>query len=287
MSYLMSELSLLDFSSNRITQIDKDAFLNCRNLEILSIANNYLTRLTQNNFYYLFSLEHLNLSRNLIESIEADSFRNLNKLEVLDLNFNKLHSIENDLFAGLNSLKDLYLFSETSIQLRNQSFNYLTSLSNIFLNVSLVVANKCVFMRSIERKVQRNIFNRFVFFRSLNLITFESNFEDECHLAFNLLQFKIHFNLRSDYQNELFYAKCQDRIVSDANTFDCVRSVCSHQFDIASKEGHYEERTQRRALASIFSDGVFFVTMALLLALHVPIIYLMWKQLFSKKKADL
>ncbi len=41
----------------------------------------------------------------------------------------------------------------------------------------------------------------------------------KCELAFHLLQFKIHFNLKTDYENELFYEKCQDFLIKNSNSF--------------------------------------------------------------------
>ena len=212
-SYMMSELKLVNFDSNRIAFIEYDAFLNCRSVEHLSVARNYLTNLTQNNFFYMFSLKYLNLSRNRIEAIELDSFQNLNKLEVLDLSFNRLHSIQNKLFFGLSRLRDLYLLSQEAINLYNQSLSNLPSLSNIYLNGSMVTLNAGIFVYSFERFVQRIISKRFVFYKSINMLVddfwAEENVRKKCFQTFSLLQYKIHLNLKTDEQYELFYKKCE------------------------------------------------------------------------------
>lgn len=51
-SFLASNLKLVNFESNFIEIIEKDSFLNCRNLESLSIAFNKLSHIILNNFFY-------------------------------------------------------------------------------------------------------------------------------------------------------------------------------------------------------------------------------------------
>jgi Leucine-rich repeat (LRR) protein len=221
---LLSEIQFIDFDSNQISTIETEAFLNCRSLEYLSLFNNSLTKIGKIDFYYLFSLKFLNLSTNQIDSIESDSFQSLNKLIKLDLNMNRLLSIDPNMFNGLFRLKDLFLLNRFDLKLNNQSFNHLTSLANIYLNESIIVKNVCLFIQIFERNVQRNISNKLIYYKSLNLILNKSDLllsssSSWCGITFHLLQFKIHLNLKTDYENELFYDKCKHYIIHPNNRY--------------------------------------------------------------------
>ena len=282
-SYLMSDLVRLNLDANRIESMAYDAFLNCRNLENLSMAQNYLTRLSENNFYYLFSLRYLNLSRNLIEDIEPNSFQNLNKLEILDLSFNQLRFIENNLFYGLNRLKDLYLLNTTEFSLYNQSFNFLKNAGNLFLSEAVVVANKCIFILSIERKVQRIVGNRFIFYKSINLITpdfsYDANTAAKCELVFNLLQFKIHLNLKSDQENEGFFQKCANFLIRPQNHFRNNLDECAGLQE-SIKMSDISKVTAHTRVLAIFFDAIYLATMAMLVFYLAHVFLLVFIHLF-------
>ena len=62
--------------------------------------------------------------------------------------------------------------------------------------------------QALKRHVQRNILNKFHFFKSLNLLGTELTVK--CEIQFFLLQFKIHFNLKTDNEYDLFYEKCKE-----------------------------------------------------------------------------
>ena len=222
LSFFTAELIVLNIDSNQVDVIEFDALKNCRSLENLSLSRNCLNTIGTNSFYYLFSLKYLNLSYNRIENIEISSFQNLNKLESLDLSYNsQLKAIEPNVFLGLSHLKDLYLLNWRTFALNNASFRYLTNVSNVYLNESLVTEFKCIFMNSFERIVLRNVADIYIFYRSINLITLNYSLEtkDYCEITFRLLQFNIHLNLKTDYENELFYEKCQDVLIRKKNSF--------------------------------------------------------------------
>ena len=211
-------LRVVNFDFNRISLIGENAFLNLKHLTHLSIANNCLSRVSKRDYLYLYSLSYLNLSSNRVAIIDVDSFVNLNKLVSLDLSFNELHAIEINMFSGLNNLNDLHLLSEHFLVLYKSSFNYLTSIANIYLNASLVIANKCLFMNTLERTVQRNVGGKYLFYKSLNLIT-EANELNSCALTFHFLQFRIHLNLKTDNENEVYFRKCGDSLISTNNSY--------------------------------------------------------------------
>ena len=59
-----------------------------------------------------------------------------------------------------------------ALELKNGSFNHSININNIYLNESVILFNKCLFMHSIERVVQRNVSNgKIVFYKSINVIT--------------------------------------------------------------------------------------------------------------------
>jgi insulin-like growth factor-binding protein complex acid labile subunit len=284
-SFIFGKLLLANFTSNQISSIETDAFLNCRSLQSLSIAQNQLRNLTENNFHFLFSLIHLNLSFNEINFIEQKTFLNLNKLKSLDLNYNKLISIENDLFVGLTNLNDLYLLSQNEMTLNNRSFHHLPNISSIVLIEILISNYKCLFMHNLERDIQRTISNKYIFFKSINLITLNFSFNEslntKCDLMFHLYQFKIHFNLKTDYDNDLFYDSCQKILIKRNNNFNHNKRNCITNFDLNDKEEE-SEKDSLHPILKVISNSYYLVSMSLVLSLLIPAFYMIFRyELFS------
>jgi Leucine-rich repeat (LRR) protein len=285
-SFIFGKLLLANFDSNQISSIETDAFLNCRSLQSLSIAQNRLSNLTENNFHFLFSLIHLNLSFNEINFIEQKTFSNLNKLKSLDLNYNKLISIENDLFYGLTNLNDLYLLGQNEVTFYNKSFHHLPNISSIVLNESLISNYKCLFMHNLQRDIQRTIYKKYIFYKSINLLTLDFSFKEsygsKCDLMFHLFQFKIHFNLKTDYDNDLFYDSCQKTLIKRNNSFNHNKRECLANFEFNDKE---EEETQTEPLdpvLKVMSNFFYILSMALFLSLLAPGFYIIMRyEIFS------
>jgi hypothetical protein len=274
-SFIYGRLKVANFDINNISSIETDAFLNCRSLEFLSIAKNRLKSINENNFHFLFSLIQLNLSFNEIEFIENSSFKNLNKLKSLDLNYNRLISIQNDLFAGLLNLKDLHLMmmsQENEMIIFNQnSFKHLPNISSIYLNESLIQKYKCLFMNDLERDVQRNVSNKFIFFKSINLISENvSFFKTKCDLMFHLFQFRIHFNLKTDNENDLFYESCQKVLIVRENNFNHTKSKCDQTFVFIDRE-NIEDVEFAHPIILMLSNFYFLLTMAAIISLLGPV----------------
>ena len=275
-SYAIRSLSILNLDSNEISVIERDALFVLKALENLSISKNNLTQITKNNFFNQFKLKYLDLSYNFIETIESDSFINLDNLLSLDLSYNPLISIDNNIFKGLSRLNDLYLLNNVMFTIKRQSFNHLSNINNLYLNETLVIENQCIFMHSIDRIIQRNVRNgKMIFFKSINLISshslYYSNLPYYCELAFNFLQFKIHFNLKTDYENELFYEKCKSIITERKNYFKYNYLKCFPDFVIIDKLQSSKTMNQNSSL-SIISDYIFILTMLALVVLLVPVI---------------
>jgi insulin-like growth factor-binding protein complex acid labile subunit len=275
--FIFGKLLLANFDSNQISSIETDAFLNCRSLESLSIIQNRLRNLTENNFHFLFSLIHLNLSFNEINFIEQNTFMNLNKLKSLDLNYNKLISIENDLFFGLINLNDLYLMSQNEMTFYNQSFHHLPNISSIVLNESLISNYKCLFMHNLQRDIQRNVSNKYIFYKSINLITLDFKFNDsldsKCDLVFHLFQFKVHFNLKTDYDNDLFYDSCQKILVKRENSFTHNKRKCFVNIEFFDKENQAFVDSLHPIL-KVLHNWIYLLSMAILLSFLSPIFYM-------------
>jgi len=294
-SYMFGKLKYANLDANNISSIESDAFLNCRSLEFLSIASNRLTKLIENNFHFLFSLIHLNISFNQISFIENSSFANLNKLKVLDLNYNMLISIENNLFTGLENLYDLYLMSQNEMTLNNQSFHHLPNISTIYLNESLIAKNKCLFMYELVRDVKRNIANKYIFYKSINLVSFNRSYNDDglkskCDLVFNFIQFKLHFNLKTDYENEIFFDTCQEVLIERENNYNHTIRKCWNTFEFKNKED-IEIGKELRTFLKVFSNYYYLLSMGLIFSLLCPVSCLLLRYevfscLFSNKKAS-
>jgi insulin-like growth factor-binding protein complex acid labile subunit len=279
-SFIFGKLILANFDTNNISLIERDAFLNCRSLEFLSIADNRLTNLTENNFHFLFSLIQLNLSFNEISFIEKNAFLNLNKLKSLDLNYNKLVSIENDLFNGLINLNNLHLLSRNEMTFYNQSFHFLSNISTLVLNESLISKYKCLFILNLERFIQRNVSNKYIFYKSVNLLTLDFSFREnpyvKCDLTLQLFQFKIHFNLKTDHRNDLFYESCQEILIKKENNFNYTKRKCFENFNFNAKE-EYNELESVNLIFKVFSNFYYLLSMALILSILIPSFYMIFR----------
>jgi Leucine-rich repeat (LRR) protein len=291
-SFIFGKLLLANFDSNQISSIETDAFLNCRSLQSLSIAQNRLRNLTENNFHFLFSLIHLNLSFNEINFIEQRTFSNLNKLKSLDLNYNKLISIENDLFLGLSNLNDLHLMSQNEMTLNNSSFHHLPNISSIVLNKLLISNYKCLFMHNLQRDIQRNVSNKYIFFKSINLISLDFKINDsldlKCDIMFNLFQFKIHYNLKTDYDNDLFFDHCQKTLIKRNNSFNHTKRNCIVTFEFNDKEEEQNEIVSLHPVLKVLSNFYYILSMALIMTLLIPAFCIIFRyELFSNLNSKL
>ena len=172
-------------------------------------------------FHFLFSIVNLNLSYNEIKCIENASFKNLNKLKVLDLNYNKILSIENNMFYGLSNLNFLFILSQSRFTIYNESFKHLTRIGTIYLNESLIFEYQCLFMRIQDKVVQREIANKYLFYKSINLLTVDFSFNEslklKCNLVFRFFQLNVHLNLKSEESFELFLRTCQNLLINNTN----------------------------------------------------------------------
>lgn len=289
--FSMSTYSIetLSFAFNSISAIEFNAFYYLKSLSDLSMANNELTRIEKNNFYSLNSLKYLNLTRNRISFIEYESFINLNKLVSLDLSFNRgLFAIETKTFLGLSYLNELFLFSfendTYSLKLNNKSFSHLINIGNIYLDKSVIVENKCLFMHTIVRDIKRSIANRFKFYKALNLISpvFDSKTDNKydrikCELVFEFFQLKIYFNLKSDYEFEVFQRDCEHFLISESNKFKSNYNKCFKiQSSIENSPSKDDDTSKKNTYIYVFSDfGVYFFWSYLAFVVFIAVYFLL------------
>ena len=292
LSYWLYKLLVLNFDWNQINSIELDAFKSLKTLEHLSMAQNNLSSLSVNNFFNLIALKFLNLSFNRIRSIEQDSFVNLHKLLILDLSFNEILAIDNQALNGLNRLNDFYLLlnANMSILLSNHSLRSLTNLSNFYLNATTVVLYKCLLLHSLQRYTQRNVSNKYMFYKSINFISPQShgNFEFWCWLKFEFLQFNLHLNLKSDDENEIFYELCGKSIVIKQNGYCFNYRKC---FDKSNGNNDDEEfiigkglTVQSKKFVKILSNLWFWAGICLFLVIVLKILIIIWVELEGKNE---
>jgi len=227
--------------------------------------------------------------------IEMESFMNLNKLETLDLSSNiELVSIEANLFLGLNKLNNLYLESlDKDLIFHNASFNYLTNIGNVYLdNFGIIEKYQCLLMNSIEHDVKRRVGEKYKFFKSFNLIMKAQenrSAKSDCYLKFCLLQFKIHFNLKSDYENELFFEKCNENILIKENLYEYTLMRCGRTFD-KSRLDEYEssgKKTMNKIeVKGANTDYLMYLTYMLILSLIGPVFFLILCHLVYSKNVE-
>jgi Leucine-rich repeat (LRR) protein len=296
-SVIVGNLKLLNFESNSISLIEPDAFLNCRSLEYLSLADNHLANLTEDMFHFLFSIVNLNLSYNEIKCIENASFKNLNKLKVLDLNYNKILSIENNMFYGLSNLNFLFILSQSRFKIYNESFKHLTRIGTIYLNESLIFEYQCLFMRIQDKVVQREIANKYLFYKSINLLTVDFSLNEslklKCNLVFRFFQLNVHLNLKSEESFELFLRTCQNLLINKINNFIKTKKqldTCSFkQIELIPDLNENEiNGDTKNSFQMVFSNIYYLLTMFLLIILIGPLfIMILNDTLFLDQSNDL
>ena len=129
-------------------------------------------------------------------------------------------------------------------------------------------------MHSIERPIIRSVSNKYFFFKSINLIENVDQYKydpDKCDLTFQFFQFKIHFNLKSDYENELFYEKCRGSLVKKSNSYNRNYWKCFERYLFPYEDKELEKATQDKSLlVKLLTNYVFYLLMALILSILVP-----------------
>jgi hypothetical protein len=149
----------------------------------------------------------------------------------------------------------------------------------------MIEENKCIFMHSIERAIKRSVANgTYKFFKSINLISNDSHFYDQklCELTLEFLQFKIHLNLKTDYENEIFYEKCKAVLIDQKNNFNHSYQKCFSHFRFMDSVNSTEFEI-RNSIVRVFSNGIYLMTMLILILFFLPFVFVIYLSLFTVK----
>jgi len=181
--------------------------------------------------------------------------------------------------------------SVNEIKFFQQSFKYLSNISSIVLMESSISNYKCIFMHELERDVKRNISNKYVFYKSINLLSLNFTFNatlkiDQCDLVFHLFQLKIHMNLKSDKSFELFLESCEMILIKNENKFNRNKEKCNENFDWRYEEIEVSENgliDSKNNFLKVFSNFYYLLSMISLLILLGPAFWMILRyDLFSK-----
>eukprot|EP00940_MAST-03C_sp_MAST-3C-sp2_P001365 g1365.t1 len=132
----LSQLVLLDLSSNEITSTPTTLFSPLMSLESLHMTNNSLDSSFVHESRFgsaLLNLKELHLGRNRIESLTEASLRGLSSLEILDLNGNQINDLHSNAFATSSQLRSIWLDGNRLSQLPAGLFSGLSHLTQLYL----------------------------------------------------------------------------------------------------------------------------------------------------------
>ncbi|XP_077366856.1 uncharacterized protein LOC144010409 isoform X1 [Festucalex cinctus] len=104
-----SNLTWLDFSGNRLTNVAAEFLKKMPHLENLDLANNRLLKIFANSLDPLTKLDRLNLRNNKLDSLDDSLLDSTRNLTYLFLSRNKLSSVPQNIFKELTQLKHLSL----------------------------------------------------------------------------------------------------------------------------------------------------------------------------------
>lgn len=117
----LPQLSLLWFSSNNLSHIETEAFVNLPSLYKLEIDHNSIFFITRGVFTNL-SVELLYLEHNAINKMSTGAFRNLPKMRLISLAHNDLAEWDPNWFQDSNNLLQIHLLGNKISNLTAGSF---------------------------------------------------------------------------------------------------------------------------------------------------------------------
>ncbi|KAJ0170778.1 hypothetical protein K1T71_013550 [Dendrolimus kikuchii] len=125
-SYNLKTMIHLMLSSNQISELPENTFIQLDNLEILNVAHNVIKRIENRVLQPLKKLKMIVLRHNLLNNIPENLFTDMKNLGNIDLSYNKLEYVTVNAFRG-TALKNLnlagnqltFLTSNFCLELRN------------------------------------------------------------------------------------------------------------------------------------------------------------------------
>ena len=124
-------LNAFYLNNNIITEIDSDAFFHLSNLTVLDLSSNFLTWIEKNLFGRLVNLRQLFLNDNIIEAINSAAFHGLDNLIELNLSANRISHVNDTLFAKLSKLKTLNLSWNQIVSIDKCAFKNLSQITEL------------------------------------------------------------------------------------------------------------------------------------------------------------
>lgn len=125
-------LTYLDVSRNRLTEIPSPLFFNTEKLKHISFENNFIERIDYMAFVGAKNLQSLNFTNNKIHQLDSRTFSTPNLL-VLDLSRNNLTHLEDHIFDSVTNLKHLNLAFNPIGNLKIAIFAHLLALEDLNL----------------------------------------------------------------------------------------------------------------------------------------------------------
>jgi Leucine-rich repeat (LRR) protein len=159
----LQQVTYIDLSNRKYTDIALGTFDNLPNLYFLDLGDNQIKKLQSNTFTggtfgnNLPALEELYLYNNQIQELQPDIFNNLLKLQRLYLNNNSIKELQPNVFNNLPLLKYLSLHNNQINILHPGTFNNLQGLRELSLKNNQI------------RELQVGIFNNLPSLRLLEL----------------------------------------------------------------------------------------------------------------------
>ncbi len=134
-----TNLKVILANNNQISNLTGHAFHASSELEVLSFRRNQISEIDFKAFENLSNLKELYLSDNKIHMLYMNVFEPLTSLEILSLSGNKFHSIDLELFQNNLELREILLYDNELKAIHPQSFSNLKNLFNLELHGNLCV----------------------------------------------------------------------------------------------------------------------------------------------------
>ncbi|XP_039677457.1 toll-like receptor 13 [Perca fluviatilis] len=207
----ISQLRDLVLGDNQLFKVPL-AIRGLSTLETLDLSSNYITELDCNAFLNLTRLTRLNLNHNLISKIKGCVFQNLNDLKELNIGENAVFTFDNTFKVGLQKLESLNLHNNALLQLMPEDFSNLSSLRSLDLG-----ADTCYDVYDGAFQVLNNL-------QTLSITL--GNYRKEMFIGLAQLEYlTLHYSWKpissqqNDYSPFLNLPNLKKLILKDHNTF--------------------------------------------------------------------
>ncbi|XP_044018629.1 chaoptin-like [Aphidius gifuensis] len=138
-----STLEEIDFSFNRISNLQIHTFVDLSSMSLINLADNNIENINRRAFMNMNRLKYINLRGNKIKLIADESFQNLPDLEFLDLSYNKLTEFDFGWFDQVGTLSSFKVNSSHNsiIKLKIELSTLSTPNSMYFTSGGIIQSN--------------------------------------------------------------------------------------------------------------------------------------------------